>query len=125
MSILAPGCPCEGTNSIECHREFDFDDPIMAKVVIVCWQGIPSLVEARDGTSVAKQQLSARFQELIDIVAMRKNLVGSDAYLEHWNRRKDGDRTGEVNEVAAAVAAELENKYDEVRATAIAEIKEG
>ena len=96
----------------------------MAKVVIVCWQDIPSLVEVRDGVSVSKQQLSARFQELIDIVAMRKNLVGSDGYLEQWNRQKNAERPGDVHSVAAAVAAELERKYEEIRAAAIAQIKE-
>ena len=96
----------------------------MAKIVIVCWQDIPSLVEARDGASVAKEPLSARFQELIDIVAMRKKLTGSDAYLEQWNRRKDGERPGGVNEVASAVAAEIEGRYDDIRAAAIAQIKE-
>jgi hypothetical protein len=96
----------------------------VAKVVIVYWQDIPSLVEVRDGTSVSKRQLSARFQELIDIVAMRKKLVGSDAYLEHWSRRKDGERTGEVDDVAAAVASELEGKYEEIRSAVIAQIKE-
>ena len=96
----------------------------MAKVIIVCWQDIPSLVEVREGVSVAKQQLSARFQELIDIVAMRKNLTGSDAYLEQWNRRKDGERAGKVNDIAAAVATEIESRFDEIRAAAIAQIKE-
>ena len=96
----------------------------MAKVVIVCWQDIPSLVEVRDGASVSKQQLSSRLQELIDIVAMRKNLVGSDAYLEQWNRLKDGERTGDVHAVAAAVIMELEEKYEEIRAAAIAKVKE-
>jgi hypothetical protein len=110
---------------IERDRKIALDDSRMAKVVVVCWQDIPSLVEVRDGASVAKQQLSARFQELIDIVAMRKKLVNSDAYLEHWNRRKGGERAGDVTAIAAAVAAELENKYDEVRAKAIAEIMEG
>jgi hypothetical protein len=109
---------------IEQDRIFVLDRWCMAKVVIVCWQDIPSLVEVRDGAAVAKRQLSARFQELIDIVAMRKQLTGSDAYLEQWNRRKDGERSGDVNEIAAAVAAELESRYDEIRAAAIAQLKE-
>ena len=95
----------------------------MAKIVIVCWEEIPSLVEVREGASVAKQQLSARFQELIDIVAMRKNLTGSDAYLDQWNRRKDGERAGNVNEIAATVAAEIESRFDDIRAAAIAGVK--
>ena len=96
----------------------------MAKVFIVCWQDIPSLVEVREGTSVGKQQLSARFQELIDIVAMRKKLTGSDAYLEQWNRRKAGERAGNVNDIAATVAAEIESTFEDIRAAAIAQVKE-
>jgi hypothetical protein len=96
----------------------------MAKVVVVCWQDIPSLVEVREGASVGKQQLSARFQELIDIVAMRKKLTGSDAYLEQWNRRKGGERAGNVNDIATTVAAEIESRFEDIRAAAIAQVKE-
>jgi hypothetical protein len=112
------------TKNIERDRKIAFDARVMAKVVIVCWQDVPSLVEVREGASVGKKQLSARFQELIDIVAMRKKLTGSDAYLEQWNRRKDGERAGNVNDVAAAVAAEIESRFEEIRAAAIAQIKE-
>lgn len=97
----------------------------MARIVILCWQDIPSLVEVRDGAAIAKRQLSARFQELIDMVAMRKHLTGSDAYLEQWNRRKDGERTGHVDDIAAAVAAEIESRYEDIRAAAIVQIKQG
>jgi hypothetical protein len=95
---------------------------ILAKVTILYWQDIPSLVEARDGTNVQKQQLSARFQELIDMIAMRKKLVGSDAYLEQWRRGKPEERAGEVKAVAAAVAGEIEDRFEQIRSAAIAEL---
>jgi hypothetical protein len=98
---------------------------VMAKVVVVYWQDIPSMVEVREGGAVHKAQLSPRFQELIDIVAMRKKLIGSDAYLEQWHRVKQDDRTGDVTEIASAVAADLERRYDEIRAAAIAQVTGG
>ena len=94
----------------------------MAKVVIVYWQDIPSMVETRDGAVVQKLQLSARFQELIDIVAMRKKMVGSDAYLEQWRRVKAEDRSGDPKDIATAVVGELEARYDDIRAAAIAQL---
>jgi hypothetical protein len=94
----------------------------LAKVTILYWQNIPSLVEARDGASVQKQQLSARFQELIDMIAMRKQLVGSDAYLDQWRRGKPEERPGDFKAVASAVADEIENQFEQIKASAIAEL---
>lgn len=83
------------------------------------------MVEVRDGANVQKVQLSARFLELIDLVAMRLSLVGSDAYLAQWRRVKHDDRAGDVSAIASTVAAELELRYNEFRAKAIAEPKGG
>ena len=44
----------------------------MAKVTILYWKDIPSVVEARDADGVHKELLSERFQELIDLIAMKK-----------------------------------------------------
>jgi hypothetical protein len=41
----------------------------VAKCSILSWQDIPSMVEARDESGSHKIQLSARFQELIDMIA--------------------------------------------------------
>ena len=38
----------------------------MAKVQILYWEDIPSVVEARDENGVHKELLSERFQEVID-----------------------------------------------------------
>ena len=87
----------------------------MAKVTVLCWQEIPSAVEVRDGATVAKQQLTPRFMELIDTAAMRRGLAGSDAYLEQWRRQRQADRTGSAEEIARTVAGELEAKFDAYR----------
>lgn len=76
------------------------------------------MVEAKEGRSRHKVQLSDRFQELIDMIAMRRGLTDSDAYMGEW-RRERRDRDGSAEEAAAALAAEIEARYDEIRAEAI------
>ncbi len=93
----------------------------MARVTVLYWQNIPSLVEVADSGKVQKRQLSQRFQELIDLIAMKKRLGGSDAYLEHWHKGKPEMRDGPVDSVATAAAEEIEARYEEIRAAALAE----
>lgn len=93
----------------------------MADYTILYWQNIPSMVEAREGRTKKKVQLSDRFQVLIDAVAMRKNLVGTDAYIEQWRRGERQTRDGNAEEVAAAVSAELETQYEAIKAAAMAD----
>ena len=92
----------------------------MADYTILYWQDIPSMVEAREGRAKSKIQLSDRFQVLIDAVAMRKGLVGTDAYIEEWRHGERQSRDGSVEEVAAAVAAELEAQYETIKTAAMA-----
>jgi hypothetical protein len=91
----------------------------MARFTVLSWQEIPSVVEARDGEGSHKIQLSDRFQELIDRAAMRRKLAGTDAYLGHWSKGRPKTREGSAREVAEAVAAELEARYEHIRAEAI------
>jgi hypothetical protein len=95
----------------------------MAKYSILYWQEIPSLVEATDGTSTSKQQLSSRFQELIDLIAMKRGLAGTDAYLEGFNRGAPVEREGTARAVAQTVKDELEAQYDAIKATALEKSK--
>jgi hypothetical protein len=92
----------------------------MADYTILYWQDIPSMVEAREGRAKKKIQLSDRFQVLIDAVAMRKKLVGTDAYIEQWRRGDRQSREGTAEEVAAAVAAEIEAQYGAIKTAAMA-----
>ena len=62
----------------------------MTTIRILSWQEIPSVIQA-DGV---KRQLPEWFQQEIDRAAMEQGLLGSDAYLEHWQWREeefDGD----------------------------------
>ncbi len=91
----------------------------MAKYSILYWQDIPAVVEAKDENGVHKLQLDRKFQELIDAVAMRKGLAGTDAYLEEWRRGKRVAREGTAEAVAGAVKAELEAEFRAIRAAAL------
>jgi hypothetical protein len=92
----------------------------MAKVQILYWQEIPSVVEARGDGKAHKEQLSQRFQELIDLIAMKRKLAGTDGYLEQWNKGQAVERPGDAREVAMAVAQELEARFEEIRQQALA-----
>ena len=89
----------------------------MAKYTILNWQDLPSLVEATDDEGTHKIQLSQRFQALIDHVAMESGLMGSDAYLDAWNKSESRERDGKAADVAKAVVEEVEAQFSEIMAT--------
>ena len=93
----------------------------MATYQIVYWQQIPSQVDAREGGKSHKQVLSQRFQELIDLVAMKKRITQSDDYINGWNKGEKEVRPGSAAEVARAVAEEIESRFDEIRSNALAQ----
>ena len=88
----------------------------MATYTILNWQDLPSLVEATDGNGTHKVQLSQRFQALIDHVAMESGLMGSDAYLDAWNKSDKQEREGTAEEVSKAIAEEVEDQFDDIMA---------
>ena len=92
----------------------------MATYQILYWQEIPSQVDARDSAGSHKEMLSQRFQELIDVAATKRNLTESDDYIAGWSKGEKTERPGSATDVAKLVAAELEAKFDAIRAAAIA-----
>lgn len=91
----------------------------MAKIAVLCWQEIPSAVEVKDAAGTQKVQLSPRFMELIDMVAMRRKLAGTDDYLMQWRKEKHPDRDGDAAAIARSVADDIEARYDEIRQQAL------
>jgi len=84
----------------------------MAEYQITYWRDLPSMVTAREGRrNTAKVELPQRFQDAIDRAAMVMGLTGTDAYLEQWRRDGWQERPGTPEEVAQAVAAEVEATY--------------
>lgn len=91
----------------------------MAQYRITYWQTIPSQVEAFEGAERVRRLLSGRFQELIDTAAMRQGLAGTNAYLDGWRVGPVLVREGAPEEVAEAVAAELEAQFEAIRAAGL------
>jgi hypothetical protein len=88
----------------------------MAEYQITYWRDLPAMVTAREGRrNTAKVELPQRFQDAIDRAAMVMGLTGTDAYLEQWRRDGWQERPGTPEEVAQAVAAEVEATYSPTR----------
>src|SRR5260370_19168127 len=77
----------------------------MARVRIIQWRDLPSLVEAEEGGETVRVQLSQRFQDLIDAVAMREGATESEAYLAGWAPGPESARPGGAQPAAPAGAA--------------------
>ncbi len=82
----------------------------MAKLITTYWRDIPAQVTAKAGRKTAKIQLSDRFQEAIDMAAMRAGKEGTDAYLEDWHRTQT-DCEDDLQDVVNAAAKVLEEKF--------------
>ena len=86
----------------------------MARVRIIQWRDLPSLVEAEEGGETVRVPLSQRFQDLIDAVAMREGVTESGAYLEDWAPGPETERPGGAEAVARAVAEEVEAGFQDL-----------
>jgi hypothetical protein len=92
----------------------------MARYQVTYWQEIPSQVDARDDAGkIAKRMLSQRFQQLIDVVATRRQLHTSDEYIAQWNKGAKTERAGTAEEAVQAVCDELEAQFADIRAKAM------
>ncbi len=97
------------------------EEETVATYQVTYWQEIPSQVDSREpGAKPHKELLSQRFQELIDIVAAKRKLGGTDDYIAGWNKGEKMIRAGTPEEVAKAVAGEIETRFDQIRAEALA-----
>lgn len=100
----------------------------MAKLITVYWRDIPAQLIAKperksgrrsapdSGPASVKKELSLRFQEAIDLAAMRAGLSDSENYLDEW-RRDTRDCTPEENEnlelTVEKLAESIENEYSD------------
>lgn len=91
----------------------------MPTATIVYWRDIPAQVIVKQGRKAAKRELSARFQEAIDMAAMRAKAIGTDDYLNDW-RRGEGSECGDDLEAEAdAMMAQIDTDYDDARIEAL------
>ncbi len=94
----------------------------MAKLITTYWRDIPAQVTAKAGRKTAKIQLTDRFQEAIDMAAMRAGKEGTDAYLEDW-RREQCDCDDDLQAVVREAAQQLEDAFSTERLQAVVKNK--
>lgn len=87
---------------------------------VVYWRHIPAQVKARAGRTRAARPLSERFQQAIDVAAMRAGKSGTDDYLAELVTRPAGERDEEPDQAAQVLAAELERTYTPERLAQLA-----
>jgi hypothetical protein len=82
-----------------------------SKYQILYWYDIPIQVRAQDDQGRASAALPDRFQVAIDNAAMAAGRTNSDAYMDTFRWGEMQERPGTAQEVAEAVAAELDTEY--------------
>ena len=91
----------------------------MPDVTIVYWRDIPAQVIVGKGRRGAKKQLSERFEQAIDMAAMRVGARDTDSYLAEWRKAAPVEMDGAPEEIVEAEAARLEAEYDADRLKAL------
>jgi hypothetical protein len=91
----------------------------MASLVITYWRDIPSQVIVKAGRLSEKRMLPDRFQEAIDMAAMRSGAAGTDDYLAEWRRGEPADCSDDLAVEADKALQALDNDYGQERLEAL------
>lgn len=92
----------------------------MPSLTITYWRDIPAQVTARDGRAMAKRELPLRFQEAIDMAAMKSGAAGAEAYLAGWRRGEPESCGSDLEAEADRAAAAIDAAYGQRRLAALA-----
>ena len=91
----------------------------MTKIFILSWQDIPTVIEARDTNGIEKVELSKRFSELVDLIAMKKGMVGTDDYLRDWKKKRLPSTNKTAKQVVIEMSQYFEDKYEDIKSKAL------
>ena len=91
----------------------------MANLIVTYWRDIPSQVSVKAGRKEEKRMLADRFQEAIDMAAMRDGATETDAYLADWRRAAPVAVGDDLAAEADKVKAEIEAEYDKDKLKAL------
>lgn len=87
----------------------------MANLIITYWRDIPSAISVKIGRKEEKRMLADRFQEAIDMAAMRGGATDTDAYLADWRRAEPVPVGDDLAAEADKAKADIEQTYDKER----------
>mgnify|MGYP005846202303 CR=1 FL=1 len=85
----------------------------MARYQILYWEHIPLGVKATDVNGTVRENLPARFQEAVERASSKAGQTSAAAYTSMFKWGKEQEREGSAKEVAAAVARELDESWNE------------
>lgn len=86
----------------------------MADYQILYWKNLPAQIKVFEpGKRPIARELSARFQEAIDRLAMKEGLHGTDDYLDQWQWSERQTLPGTAEEVTDQLIAQLDAQYPE------------
>ena len=91
----------------------------MAQVTIVYWRDMPAQVIVGKGRRGAKAALPERFEQAIDMAAMRSGAAETDDYLSGFRKAAPYDVEGADADVANSEAARIDREYDQERLKAL------
>jgi len=91
----------------------------MAQLTITYWRDIPSQVSIGKGRKASKAMLSDRFQEAIDMAAMRSGAAETDDYIAEWRRQPGQEVEDDHDGVVATTIERLEREYDKEKLKAL------
>jgi hypothetical protein len=85
----------------------------MARYQILYWEHIPLGVKATDVNGTVRENLPARFQEAVEEASTKAGQTSAAAYTSMFKWGKEMEREGTATEVAAAIARELDETWNE------------
>jgi Virulence factor len=86
----------------------------MTRYRIFYWKHIPSSIVVEGEGRTIKKQLSQKIQNAIDAYAMASGLTSTDDYSAQYKRGDWVERAGSPEEVAEALASELEDEFAKI-----------
>ena len=90
----------------------------MPQLTIGYWRDMPAQVIGKAGRTKESRKLDERFEQAIDMAAMRSGASETDAYLEEW-RREISEVEGDLAEIADTTQKNLEAEFDQDRLKAL------
>jgi len=91
---------------------------VSATLTVISWRDIPAQVVAKKGRTACKIELAPRFQQAIDRAAMRAGSIGTDEYLDDWNRQSracgddlEAEAQNEADGISARFTLDVLNEY--------------
>ena len=92
----------------------------MADLIVVYWRDIPAQVIVKQGRKSAKRQLPERFEQAIDMAAMRAGARETDAYLAEWRKAEPITVGDDLEAEADKAASALEAAFPQEKLVALA-----